>query len=171
MLSHEPRRSALHRPPPFMEVHTLKQQLWSGSPPDVLDVREDTFYRAGHIEFSINAPDSNTPSLVQKVEKNDRVVLVCEDGRLSSTVARMLGVCGFPDVTYLKGGLHAWTEGGNYHMKTTCSGDERRVHPGGDPDEAGVAGRVLNMLTPPVLLVGIAAAAALLGGLTILMNR
>jgi rhodanese-related sulfurtransferase len=141
-----------------------------GSPPDVLDVREEAFYRTGHIEGAVHTPDSNTTGLVQRVQMSERVVLVCDDGRLSSTVARMLGVCGFPDVAYLKGGLRAWTASGGALMETMVSGAERRTQSGGDPDGTGTAGRVFSMLTPSVLLVGVVGAAALMGGLAILLS-
>jgi rhodanese-related sulfurtransferase len=171
MLAHEPRRSALHRPPPVVEASGLIQHLWSVSPPDILDVREEAFYRAGHIEGAVNTPESNTVGLVQKVKMSHRVILVCDDGRLSSTVARMLGVCGFRDVAFLKGGLRAWTDRGEHLMETTRSGEERRAQAGGDPDAPSAVWRVLSLLTPSVVMVGIVVGAALAGGLAILMNR
>lgn len=90
-----------------------------------------------------------------------RVVLVYDNGRLSARVARMLGVCGYPEVTYLKGGRQVGKQQGSLRNETARRGDERRTHPGGNPDGPGPIGR----LTPPVFFAGLAGAGGLIGGL------
>src|SRR5438034_3778757 len=108
----EPRRSAIQRPPKTITAPDFLSRLWSGSPPAILDVREEHLFHSGHIEGSIHAPDSDTMALMRNVRERRKVILVCNDGRMSSMVARMLGVCGFPDVLYLEGGLGAWSAAG-----------------------------------------------------------
>jgi rhodanese-related sulfurtransferase len=171
MICTEVRRTVIHKRPSTVDASELNDLLGSFPRPDILDVREESLFRAGHVEGSIHAPDSNITGLLVKVGKATRVVLVCDDGHLSSTVAKMLGVCGYLEVTSLKGGLKAWKEAGHGLNETTSRGEERRVHEGGDPDGPGAIGRLFARLTPPVFFTGLAGAAALVGGLALFLCR
>jgi len=162
MTSIEPRRSAIHRPPPEISARNLRELLWTTTAVKVLDVREEAAFRPRHLPNSVNAPDSRTTTLIKKVQEAGRVVLVCEDGRLSALVARTLGVCGFPDVAFLSGGIKAWVEAGGTLMETTRSGNELVAAPPEDPKPLGWVGRVCRRITPRVVFFGIAAASALL---------
>jgi rhodanese-related sulfurtransferase len=153
----QPRRSAIHRPPPEISAKELRRALWSKTAPSIFDVRNESAFRTGHLASSINAPDSRTTTLVKRVQEAERVVLVCDDGRVSAMVARTLGVCGFPDVAYLKGGLRAWlTEGGDL-METTRSGNERPVSPVDDSSRIDKLAPICVRLNPRLLLIGLAA--------------
>lgn len=167
----ELRRSAIHRPPPTLEAKELNDLCGTFLRPTILDVREETQFRGGHIEGSVSAPEGNTTALLGKVANAKKVVLVCNDGHLSATVARMLGVCGYPEVTYLKGGLKAWKESGAFLNETTRCGEERRLHEGGNPDGPGPIGRLMAWLTPPVFFAGLAGAAVVIAGLATLICR
>jgi rhodanese-related sulfurtransferase len=170
MIWTEPKRSSIHRPPPAVGAEVLHRELLSGSPPEVLDVREAPFFRAGHIEGSIHTPDSATTALLERVQSSARAVLVCDDGRLSERVARMLGVCGYPEVAYLKGGLRLWKGSGGVLLETTRSGAERRAHVEGASQGTWV-GQFLRMIRPSILFAGLLGAAAVLGGFVLLLNR
>jgi len=165
----ELRRSAIHRPPPTLDAKELKDLCGTFLRPTILDVREESLFQAGHLEGSVNAPEGNTTALLGKVAKASKVLLVCNDGHLSATVARMLGVCGYPEVTYLKGGLKAWKEAGLCLLETTRRGEERRLHDGGNPDGPGPIGRLFAGLTPLVFYAGLAGAAALVGGVSLMI--
>jgi len=167
----ETRRTAIRRPPPTLDAKELNDLCGSFLRPTILDVRIEAQFLAGHFEGSVNAPDSNTTALIGKVDRAKRVVLVCNDGHLSSMVARMLGVCGYPDIPYLKGGLKAWKESGHCLMETTRRGEERRVHEGGNPDGPGPIGRFLARVNGPVFYAGLAGAAALLGVAALMICR
>ena len=90
------------------------------------------------------------------------MILVCKDGRLSATVARMLGVCGFPGVAYLKGGLEAWKLANKPLLKTSRSGSECRVLEQVDRDKEGSLSKLLNQVTLRVVIAGLVLSAALL---------
>ncbi len=161
----QPRRSAIHRPPPEMTVRELRTLVLTTPAVTILDVREEAVFRRGHVPHSVNAPESSSTALVKKVQSADRAVLVCEDGRLSAMVARMLGVCGFPDVAILRGGLQAWVAEGGSLMETTRSGNERPAIPWEDPAPApapaGWVEKAFRRITPRTLFIGLAAASAL----------
>ncbi len=105
MICTELRRSAIHRPPPTLDARELNDICGTFLRPTIRDVRDEAQFKAGHLEGAVHAPESNTPALLGTVTRASKVDLVCNDGHRSSTVARMLGVCGYPEVTYLKGGL------------------------------------------------------------------
>ncbi len=157
----EPRRSALHRPPTAVDVDGLWSLSCSASPPTILDVREEKLYRRGHIEKSCCSPESHTTALVRKVQESARVVLVCGDGRLSANVARVMGVCGFPDVAYLKGGIDAWTMADKPLLETTRSGNECPARDHGAEESSDEAAGP-RRLTPRVVIPGLLLSAALL---------
>ena len=148
MTTLEPRRSAIHRPPPEITARALRDLLRTTPAVKVLDVREESAFRPGHLPNSVNAPDSRTTSLIKKVQEAGRAVLVCDDGRLSSLVARTLGVCGFPDVAYLSGGLKAWVAEGGLLLETTRSGNELPVSPPEKPKPAGWLGSLWRRIAP-----------------------
>jgi rhodanese-related sulfurtransferase len=159
----QPRLSAIHRPPKSIGARDFQSCLWEGAPPILLDVREESQFRARHIEDSIHAPDSNPAGLVRLMQEHGEAILVCENGRMSSTVARMMGVCGFSEVRYLEGGIQAWVESGGALMETTPAGRERRLGPSGKAEGPGPIGRVVQALSPRVFFIGLAASAAILG--------
>src|SRR5204863_9892372 len=98
-----------------------------GARPSLVDVREAAAFHARHIAGSLHAPDSQTTALVRKLQTLESVVLVCDDGRLSSMVARTLGFCGFHDVGFLEGGLASWVAAGGVLVETTRSGFEHEI--------------------------------------------
>lgn len=156
----QPRRSAIHRPPPEISAQELRRLLLSKTAPKVFDVRTESAFRSGHLPTSVNAPDSRTTALVKRVQEADRAVLVCEDGRLSAMVARTLGVCGFPDVAFLKGGVRAWLTEGGYLMETTRSGNERPLSPVDDSSRIEQFAPLYGGVNPRVLWIGLGAACA-----------
>jgi len=158
----EPRRSAIHRPPPAIDVDGLWRIACSVTPPTIVDIRDEEGYHQGHIERSFSAPESNTTTLMRKVQESEDVVLICKDGRLSATVARMMGVCGFPGVAYLKGGVDAWKLADKPLFETTRSGHDRQTHDVFDPDKGSPVSEVLGRLTPRVVIAGLVLSAVLL---------
>lgn len=167
----ETHRTAIHRPPKSLSAKELNEICGTFLRPTLLDVRIEAQFLAGHLEGSVNAPEGNTSALLGKLARANKACLICNDGHLSKTVARMMGVCGYGEVSYLEGGLKAWKEAGGTLMETTRRGEERRLHEGGNPDGPGLLGRLWARLSPPVFYAGLAGAAALVGGMALLVCR
>ncbi|HEV3028658.1 MAG TPA: hypothetical protein VG457_13855, partial [Planctomycetota bacterium] len=53
----------------------------------------------------------------------------CNDGKLSSLVARTLGFVKINSVAYLEGGINAWAAAGGKLFETTRSGFEHELTP------------------------------------------
>jgi rhodanese-related sulfurtransferase len=124
-----PSSTTLRKAPSPTRVAELLALIGAGTPPALLDVREPAVFHPRHIAGSQNAPDSQTTALVRKLQTLGPAVLVCNDGRLSSMVARTLGFCKITAVSYLEGGIQAWAAAGGKLVETTRSGFEHELSP------------------------------------------
>ncbi len=147
-----------------MSVAELKRDLPVGAAPRILDVRELEAFEKGHLADSTHCPDSAPAGLVFLAERHPRVLLVCDDGRMSAMVARTLKFAGIADPLYLAGGLKAWAAEGGPLYETSETGQEHRVVRE-TPAETTVRrlAPVGKAITARVLYLGLAGAAALLG--------
>lgn len=136
----------------------------------MVDVRPEEEFLKGHIQGSVHIPDTDTSKLLEAVCADARTVLICADGRASSNIVRMMGVCGYSEVSHLQGGLKAWTEARLPLMETTVSG-ERPVRVQQDRESLGVVSKLLGTLSPQVLYAGLAGAGALLIGTLLFVVR
>ncbi len=134
-LPRPPSPSTIRKPPTAVRVADLTVQLAAGTAPALVDVRDPKLFHPRHIAGSHNAPESQTTALVRKLQTLDKAILVCEDGRLSSMVARTLGFIKINSVAYLEGGINAWAAAGGKLVETTRSGFEHELQPmPEDPD-------------------------------------
>ncbi|HZE97253.1 MAG TPA: rhodanese-like domain-containing protein [Planctomycetota bacterium] len=146
-----PSPSTIRKPPTAVTVVELMVLIGAGTPPSLLDVREAAVFHPRHIGGSQNAPDSQTTALVRKLQTLNVAILVCNDGKLSSMVARTLGFCKLNSVAYLEGGINAWAAAGGKLVETTRSGFEHELapppaDPGAEaPKESGPKGWIKSL--------------------------
>ena len=76
----------------------------------VLDVREDSEYKAGHILNSRLVPLGKLNERIGELEKHkdQPIVVVCRSGNRSGTACAILGKNGFSQAYNLAGGVIAW---------------------------------------------------------------
>ncbi len=76
----------------------------------VLDVREESEYKLGHILNSTLIPLGKLNERVGELEKYKErpIVVVCRSGNRSGTACAMLGKFGFTQAYNLAGGVTAW---------------------------------------------------------------
>lgn len=80
----------------------------------VLDVREDSEYRSGHIINALHMPLGRVQEQAGELEKHkDKPIIVgCRSGQRSARACGMLKKAGFDNVYNLSGGVLAWQNAG-----------------------------------------------------------
>lgn len=105
---------------PFIGMDELRRRLAS-RPNDllVLDVREESAFKAGHIPGATHLPRGQLELRVNEAipDPTIRIVTCCEFGKISTLAAATLRTLGFMRATALDGGMKAWREGG-YSLDT-----------------------------------------------------
>jgi rhodanese-related sulfurtransferase len=87
---------------------SLAERLAEGSV-HVLDVRQPSEWRHGHIRGARNLPLMQLRSRLATLPREKTIVTVCASGHRSAAAARTLQRAGY-QVENLKGGMHAWTQ-------------------------------------------------------------
>jgi rhodanese-related sulfurtransferase len=78
---------------------------------ELVDVRLDEEWEAGHIEGATHIPLDSLSSRADVIDRSKTVVLYCRSGDRSGGAADALAASGW-DVTSMDGGLVAWVEKG-----------------------------------------------------------
>lgn len=112
-----------------MTAHELTQLLFAQEELFILDVRNTSDYEAwqieGHRVVSMNIPYfdllDGVDAVREKIPVKQKVLVVCAKEGSSIFVAEMLAEAGFTDVSYLQGGMKAWSE----HLEPVKVGDLR----------------------------------------------
>jgi rhodanese-related sulfurtransferase len=89
----------------------LRELLAGESPPAVVDIRNPSAFRRGHIPGSVNVPFRELPDRVAEFADADRVVTVCPHGKSSVRAAEFIADHAAIDdatVESMAGGLTAW---------------------------------------------------------------
>jgi hydroxyacylglutathione hydrolase len=86
----------------------LAEELASGAPPLVIDIRAQGEWSAGHVGGSVNVPLSQLQERIAEVPRDRRIALHCAGGYRSSIAASLLRREGFTDLMELAGGITAW---------------------------------------------------------------
>lgn len=76
----------------------------------VLDVREDSEYKAGHVLGATHIPLGKLGERIGELEKykDQPIVVVCRSGHRSGMASALLGKQGFTQAYNLAGGVMAW---------------------------------------------------------------
>ncbi len=78
-----------------------------------LDVRTQAEYDQGHIARSVLIPLDELPNRLSEVPRDRDIVVVCKSGPRSKEGGAILLRAGYPRVSWLSGGLQAWTAAGD----------------------------------------------------------
>ena len=82
------------------------------SNPIIVDVREISEFKKGHIADAIHIPVASIESQIKKIDlyKQDDVIVVCHTGMRSATACSNLMKLGFENIFLMKGGMQSWEE-------------------------------------------------------------
>ncbi len=94
---------------PEVTPRELKEQLDTGAPVVLVDVREPGEFELYHLPGSRLVPRGQLADRLGELSTADDLVLVCKMGGRSAQAAEFLRSMGFAKVRNLKGGLDAWT--------------------------------------------------------------
>ena len=106
----------------FSQVEPLEAvQLLNHNDPVLLDVREDSEFKDGHIINALHIPLGKLDSQMAELEKfrEKPIIVSCRSGHRSSHACAKLRKNGFETVYNLKGGVMAWQSAGLPLQKPT----------------------------------------------------
>lgn len=89
---------------------SLAGALASPAPPQVVDVRTDAEWEAGHIADALHVELNGIERETARIPRERELVVVCKGGYRSSIGASLLRRAGFERVSDLAGGMDAWSE-------------------------------------------------------------
>lgn len=95
-------------------VHDVKQRLDAGLPTILIDVREESEFRAGHLPGAVHIGKGVIERDIEtKVpDPTTELFLYCGGGYRSALSADNLQKMGYTNVTSVDGGWRSWTESG-----------------------------------------------------------
>ncbi len=79
----------------------------------VVDIRSSEHFSEGHIKGAVNKKFEELPSWLEtgiKPFEYDKIVLVCDDGQVSSYTACLLRLMGYGNVFGMRWGMSAWNQ-------------------------------------------------------------
>lgn len=106
----------------FKEVEPLQAvQLLNHEDSVMIDVREDSEYKDGHIIDAVHIPLGKLDQRIVELEKfrEKSIIVSCRSGHRSSNACARLRKSGFETVYNLKGGVMAWQSAGLPLQKQT----------------------------------------------------
>ena len=78
----------------------------------VLDVREDSEFRSGHLPGAIHIPVKRLPDRVGKLKRDKPYAVICASGSRSRGATNYLLDQGFEGTVSVRGGTGAWARSG-----------------------------------------------------------
>jgi hydroxyacylglutathione hydrolase len=97
----------------LMNAHQAHQALQEGAVP--FDVREQREFESGHIPGSIHIPLGSLESHLDRLPRENPILVYCGHGERSATDLSLLERAGFGPLLNLDGGIGDW-KGGGYRV-------------------------------------------------------
>ncbi|WP_371815092.1 rhodanese-like domain-containing protein [Exiguobacterium sp. s154] len=90
-----------------IDVKTLQNKL-ENEEIMLLDVRESSEYKGGHIGGAVNAPLSSLDANQLPYPKDEPIYVICRSGNRSAQAASQLQDAGYTEIYDVSGGMMAW---------------------------------------------------------------
>ena len=78
----------------------------------ILDVREDSEFRSGHLPGAIHVPVKRLPDRIGKLKHDKPYAVICASGSRSKSATSYLLDQGFEGTVSVRGGTGAWARSG-----------------------------------------------------------
>ncbi len=78
----------------------------------LIDVREPSEFREGHLPGAVNIPMGQLPGRLDELDRSQAVLVVCASGNRSGAMVDVLTAAGY-DATNVAGGTTAWLRAGH----------------------------------------------------------
>lgn len=95
---------------PEITVEELKALRDEGVPIVLVDVREPREHAVSDLPGSIKIPLGTLPQSVEKIGKEDQIVVYCRSGGRSAQAVQFLLANGYSRARNLAGGINRWAE-------------------------------------------------------------
>ncbi len=89
------------------QITPQKAKALADSGAVIVDVRESSEFRSGHIKRAINVPLNSISKIGTKASKDKDIIVYCQSGSRSSVAARQLKSMGYSKV-YDLGSINKW---------------------------------------------------------------
>ncbi len=96
---------------PQIDIEELDALMVQGAV-RVLDVREDSEFRSGHLRGAIHIPVKRLPDRVAKLKHDKPYAVICQSGSRSRSATAYLVDQGFEGAVSVRGGTGAWARSG-----------------------------------------------------------
>jgi rhodanese-related sulfurtransferase len=96
---------------PQIDVDELDRLLQQGSV-RVLDVREDSEFKGGHVPGAIHVPAKRLPDRLDRLKRDKPYAVICQSGSRSRRAADFLIDRGLEGTVSVRGGTSAWARSG-----------------------------------------------------------
>ena len=93
-----------------IDVVELKKKIDLKSNVKIIDVREPVELAICKIQDTIHIPMKEIPAQINKLNKNDELIILCRSGVRSANVCEFLMNKGFKNVKNLRGGILEWVQ-------------------------------------------------------------
>lgn len=92
-----------------IDIHQAKELFQVGNA-IIVDIRDSSSYRAGHIAKAVLVNDENLDEFLKNTTKDNPVVCYCYHGFSSQNAAVFFKENGFKDIYSIEGGFEAWRQ-------------------------------------------------------------
>ena len=92
----------------LMDAKELARVIATGTPPMIIDIREQSEFDNGVIDIAKLVDQDEGPLAVEGLDKSARYLIICEGGWRSSQLASWMKIQGFTDVVNVIDGMAGW---------------------------------------------------------------
>ncbi len=99
----------LFRQPSVAEISAQETKKRQQQGAVIVDVREPSEWREGHIPGAIHMPLGSLSKCLGELDASQEIILVCRSGQRSMHATQLLQRAGFSQVKNMTGGMIDWT--------------------------------------------------------------